>query len=318
MNQKKHKTEDLGNWKPFVEQLHKEWEKVKSEQVDENLELKEKTWKRVDRKIFSPRRYILRAGWAVAAALVGVMLYWGYKIPEKHEIKSVAYIEHSYVEGRMYILPDSSTVWLEPESKIRISSDFLSKREVWLTGSSVFEVKKKANTDFKVYINTACIEVKGTVFSVNQPTLDTSIIALYEGAIDFVGKNQSLISQTSSLFSSFIIDFVGKNQSLISMAPSQRLVYDVHTGSTLVENFPENIQLVDGNYRFTDIRLDNLMDFIRKKYRVEVELDKAVNHGLLLTGTIRNDESMEAVIEKICFSSQLTYKKNGSHYLLMK
>lgn len=161
---------------------------------------------------------------------------------------------------------------------------------------SVFEVKKKANTDFKVYINTACIEVKGTVFSVNQPTLDTSIIALYEGAIDFVGKNQSLIS----------------------MAPSQRLVYDVHTGSTLVENFPENIQWVDGNYRFTDIRLDNLMDFIRKKYRVEVELDKAVNHGLLLTGTIRNDESMEAVIEKICFSSQLTYKKNGSHYLLMK
>lgn len=60
------------------------------------------------------------------------------------------------------------------------------------------------------------------------------------------------------------------------------------------------------------------MDFIRKKYRVEVELDKAVNHGLLLTGTIRNGESMEAVIEKICFSSQLTYKKNGSHYLLMK
>lgn len=219
MNQKKHKTEDLGNWKPFVEQLHKEWEKVKSEQVDENLELKEKTWKRVDRKIFSPRRYILRAGWAVAAALVGVMLYWGYKIPEKHEIKSVAYIEHSYVEGRMYILPDSSTVWLEPESKIRISSDFLSKREVWLTGSSVFEVKKKANTDFKVYINTACIEVKGTVFSVNQPTLDTSIIALYEGAIDFVGKNQSLIS----------------------MAPSQRLVYDVHTGSTLYGAYNEAV-----------------------------------------------------------------------------
>lgn len=296
MNQKKHKTEDLGNWKPFVEQLHKEWEKVKSEQVDENLELKEKTWKRVDRKIFSPRRYILRAGWAVAAALVGVMLYWGYKIPEKHEIKSVAYIEHSYVEGRMYILPDSSTVWLEPDSKIRISSEFLNNREVWLTGSSVFEVKKRADSAFKVHINTACIEVKGTVFSINQPTPDISIIALYEGAIDFIGKNQSLISMT----------------------PSQRLIYDVHTGSTHVENFAENIQWVDGNYRFTDIRIDSLMDFIRKKYRVEMELGQGVNHGLLLTGTIRNDESVEAVIEKICFSSQLTYKKDSLHYLLMK
>lgn len=296
MSQKNHKTENLGNWKPFVEQLHKEWEEVGNEHVIENYELKEKIWKEVDRKIFSPRRYILRTGWAVAAVLVGVMFYLGYKVSEKHVVDNLTYMEYSYVEGRMCVLPDSSTVWLEPDSKIRISSEFLSKREVWLTGSSVFEVKKKANTDFKVYINTACIEVKGTVFSVNQPTLDTSIIALYEGAIDFVGKNQSLIS----------------------MAPSQRLVYDVHTGSTLVENFPENIQCVDGNYRFTDIRIDNLMDFIRKRYRIEVELDKAVNHSLLLTGTIRNDESIDAVIEKICFSSQLTYKKNGSHYLLMK
>lgn len=296
MNQKNNKIEDLGNWKPFVEQLHKEWEKVGREHTDENQKLKEKLWKGIDRKIFSPRHYILRAGWVVAAALVGVMFYWGYKVSEKHEVEHLAYIEHSYAEGRMYMLPDSSTVWLEPNSKVRISSEFLSKREVWLTGSSVFEVKKRAKTDFKVYINTACIEVKGTVFSVNQPTSDTSIIALYEGAIDFIGKNQSLISMT----------------------PSQRLVYDMNSGSTQVENFSENIQWVAGNYRFTDIRIDNLMDFIRKKYRVEVELDKAVNHGLLLTGTIRNDESMEAVIEKICFSSQLTYKKNGSHYLLMK
>lgn len=82
------------------------------------------------------------------------------------------------------------------------------------------------------------------------------------------------------------------------MTPSQRLVYNVHTGSTHVENFSENIQWLDGNYRFTDIRIDNLMDFIRKKYRVEVELDEAVNHGLLLTGTIRNDEKVESVIEK--------------------
>lgn len=296
MSQKNHKTENLGNWKPFVEQLHKEWEEVGNEHVIENYELKEKIWKEVDRKIFSPRRYILRTGWAVAAVLVGVMFYLGYKVSEKHVVDNLTYMEYSYVEGRMCVLPDSSTVWLEPDSKIRISSEFLNNREVWLTGSSVFEVKKRADSAFKVYINTACIEVKGTVFSINQPTPDTSIIALYEGAIDFIGKNQSLISMT----------------------PSQRLVYDVHTGSTHVENFSENIQLVDGNYRFTDIRIDSLMDFIRKKYRVEVELDKAINYDLLLTGTIRNDETVDAVIEKICFTSCLNYKKEGLRYILTK
>jgi ferric-dicitrate binding protein FerR (iron transport regulator) len=294
MSQKNHKTENLGNWKPFVEQLHKEWEEVGNEHVIENYELKEKIWKEVDRKIFSPRRYILRTGWAVAAVLVGVMFYLGYKVSEKHVVDNLTYMEYSYVEGRMCVLPDSSTVWLEPDSKIRISSEFLNNREVWLTGSSVFEVKKRADSAFKVYINTACIEVKGTVFSINQPTPDTSIIALYEGAIDFIGKNQSLISMT----------------------PSQRLVYDVHTGSTHVENFSENIQWVDGNYRFTDIRIDSLMDFIRKKYRVEVELDKAINYDLLLTGTIRNDETVDAVIEKICFTSCLNYKKEGLRYIL--
>ena len=296
MSQKNHKTENLGNWKPFVEQLHKEWEEVGNEHVIENYELKEKIWKEVDRKIFSPRRYILRTGWAVAAVLVGVMFYLGYKVSEKHVVDNLTYMEYSYVEGRMCVLPDSSTVWLEPDSKIRISSEFLNNREVWLTGSSVFEVKKRADSAFKVHINTACIEVKGTVFSINQPTQDTSIIALYEGAIDFIGKNQSLISMT----------------------PSQRLVYDVHTGSTHVENFSENIQWVDGNYRFTDIRIDSLMDFIRKKYRVEVELDKAINYDLLLTGTIRNDETVDAVIEKICFTSCLNYKKEGLRYILMK
>lgn len=296
MSQKNHKTENLGNWKPFVEQLHKEWEEVGNEHVIENYELKEKIWKEVDRKIFSPRRYILRTGWAVAAVLVGVMFYLGYKVSEKHVVDNLTYMEYSCVEGRMCVLPDSSTVWLEPDSKIRISSEFLNNREVWLTGSSVFEVKKRADSAFKVYINTACIEVKGTVFSINQPTPDTSIIALYEGAIDFIGKNQSLISMT----------------------PSQRLVYDVHTGSTHVENFSENIQWVDGNYRFTDIRIDSLMDFIRKKYRVEVELDKAINYDLLLTGTIRNDETVDAVIEKICFTSCLNYKKEGLRYILTK
>ena len=45
MSQKNHKTENLGNWKPFVEQLHKEWEKVGNEHVVENHELKEKIWK---------------------------------------------------------------------------------------------------------------------------------------------------------------------------------------------------------------------------------------------------------------------------------
>ena len=63
---------------------------------------------------------------------------------------------------------------------------------------------------------------------------------------------------------------------------------------------------------------DNRPPFNGERFLTDRELSGTLRISLLLTGTIRNDESMEAVIEKICFSSQLTYKKNGSHYLLMK
>lgn len=296
MNRKNHKTEDLGNWKPFVELLQKEWDRVKSEPAEANSMLGKEIWKGIDRKLFFPRRYILRTLWTAAAVFIGVMCYWGYFKVENHVAEKVAYMEHTYAEGRMYVLPDSSVVWLEPGSKIQISSDFLKKRELWLTGSSVFEVKKRNQSEFKVYIHTACIEVKGTVFSVNQLPSDVSVVTLYEGAIDFVGKNQASVS----------------------LVPSQRLIYDIDKGMTQVENFSENIQWQDGHYSFTDIQIASLVDFIRKKYRVEVQLDKEINRGLLLTGTIRYDESLESVMEKICFSSHLNYQKQGSCYKLTK
>lgn len=296
MDRKNHKMENPGNWKPFVEQLQKEWDRVKSEPAEENSALGKRIWKGVDRKLFSPRRYILQAVWTAAAVFIGVICYWGYSRVGKQVEEKVAYVEHAYVEGSTYVLPDSSIVWLEPESKIRFSSDFLKKRELWLTGSSVFEVKKKGRSDFKVYTQAACIEVKGTVFSVSQLPSDVSVVTLYKGAIDFVGKNQSPVS----------------------LLPSQRLIYDVDRGTTQVENFSENIQWEGGHYKFTDIQITSLVDFIRKKYHIEVELDKEINRELLLTGTIRYDESLESVMEKICFSSHLNYQKQGSCYKLTK
>lgn len=42
----------------------------------------------------------------------------------------------------------------------------MSNREVWLEGVSTFEVTKRKGHNFKVYIDQAFVEVKGTVFRV--------------------------------------------------------------------------------------------------------------------------------------------------------
>lgn len=45
----------------------------------------------------------------------------------------------------------------------------MDKREVWLEGESTFEVTKRKGRNFKVYIDQAFVEVKGTVFVFSPP-----------------------------------------------------------------------------------------------------------------------------------------------------
>ena len=75
----------------------------------------------------------------------------------------IEYTEVVSSNSRLYILPDSSKVWMQAGSRLRFSQDFMSNREVWLEGVSTFEVTKRKGHNFKVYIDQAFVEVKGTV-----------------------------------------------------------------------------------------------------------------------------------------------------------
>ena len=71
-------------------------------------------------------------------------------------------------QSMMYILPDSTKVWMKPGSSIQFAKDFNKDRKVWLSGNSLFEVYKHEGSTFQVHINKAFIEVKGTCFLVKQ------------------------------------------------------------------------------------------------------------------------------------------------------
>ena len=68
-------------------------------------------------------------------------------------------------KNQLYVLPDSTKVWME--------------------GNSLFEVRKHQGNTFQVYINDAFIEVKGTCFLVKQEDAHRSEITLFEGKIEF-------------------------------------------------------------------------------------------------------------------------------------
>ena len=58
-------------------------------------------------------------------------------------------------QSMMYILPDSTKVWMKPGSSIQFAKDFNKDRKVWLSGNSLFEVYKHEGSTFQVHINKA-------------------------------------------------------------------------------------------------------------------------------------------------------------------
>src|SRR5690606_31599960 len=67
-----------------------------------------------------------------------------------------------------FLLPDSSTMVLEPMSKATFSQQESNERKVELTGEAFFDVRKNPHRPFIVLSNRLITKVLGTKFKVNS------------------------------------------------------------------------------------------------------------------------------------------------------
>lgn len=89
-----------------------------------------------------------------------------------------------------FMLPDSSTVWLNGGSKLMLSKSFTGKtRRVELEGEGYFDVKKDPARPFVVHTEKADIKVFGTKFSVMSYKGKPFYACLEEGCISAEGAN---------------------------------------------------------------------------------------------------------------------------------
>ena len=194
----------------------------------------------------------------------------------------------------MYILPDSTKVWMEPGSSIKYAKAFNQKREVWLEGNSFFEVYKQEGSFFQVNINKAFIEVKGTCFQIQQTNAERNEITLFHGKIEFN------------------VESTGEK---IVMSPAQKVMYNPNNAQTQVENIM-NINWKDGRYNFKDTPLPQLISIVNQIYQSNIILVGKFTEQSSFTGSIRYDESLNDVIEKLCFSLNLTYKNQNNEIVI--
>lgn len=233
---------------------------------------------------------------SVAAAVVlGFVI--GHNALPVPEVQAGHYTSVIAAAGNTNVLPDGSKVWLETGSSLEYDSDFSSNRKVVLNGNATFDVvKQKDEAKFEVVAGGTSVIVKGTSFTVAQNNSDEVTVTLYEGAVDFSASGKT-----------------------VSIEPGTSLRWDKTTSSVVTRPFFKNINWKDGSYRLRDASLSTLADFIRWKYNVEVYVSPKVRQEeIKLTGMVRYDESVDSVIDKVCYVMGLSCSRKGTSYRLFK
>ena len=279
-------------------EIKKQWNESGNRAAD--MAIKEQIWKKVktkceyrknNRVLVELRPYLAAASVAILLLIGGLWMILG---DNKAEMNELVRIEAQ--QSMMYILPDSTKVWMKPGSSIQFAKSFNKERKVWLSGNSLFEVYKHEGSTFQVYIDKAFIEVKGTCFHIKQTDAEKNEITLFHGKIEF---NVESTGQKTV------------------MKPLQRVIYNPRNAEMRVEQIT-NIKWENGKYNFTDIPLQELISIINQMYNSDVTLAKGINHESAFTGSIRYDEPLEDVVNKICFTLNLNKEEHANKIIIKK
>lgn len=291
------KREDLGALSEIdcVEQrMEAQW-KENTEKLDSAVG--EQIWARIlkEYKMSARKRHLLRFRQPLIAASITLLLivggYFFYKsvsYPENEE-----FIEVLAKDDLLYVLPDSSKVWMRPESSIRFAKNFMEQRKVWLKGSSLFNVCQYQGNRFQVYIEKAFIEVKGTQFLIEKKEDGKDEITLFHGCVAFNVEN------------------TGEQ---IIMQPLQQILYDASSSRTQTRKI-ENIEWQHGKFKFNAMPLEQLLHIINQIYNTNIVFKGKDQHSPF-SGTIRQDEPLGDVIDKICFIMNLHKEKEGDNIII--
>lgn len=164
-------------------------------------------YRKLQRKLGFPEEKIAtipftkRLSVRVAAVLlpflfVGGVLWMQIQTPTTTPIQPVdtALMENPPIAGstldvadgsmRQVLLPDSSLVIVNGDSRMVYTADFSRKREVYLEGEAFFKVRKNTGIPFIVTTRYSAVEVTGTEFNVQDvPGEHRTVIALVEGSV---------------------------------------------------------------------------------------------------------------------------------------
>lgn len=249
------------------------------------------------------RRTILRRISAVAACLA-LVAGAGYFIissvtDERTARQLVSYqtIETQPGQSRIIELPDGTKVTLNVASSIRYNERYgKDTRDVWLSGEAFFDVESNPECPFLIHAGELDVRVTGTSFNVNAYPED---------------RQASVTVKSGKVAITY-----GEDDVRMNLRPDEQLIIDTWDNSIFKGNAETGDELswMQGKLTFRQQSLSEILKTLRRYYSCDIELCGTTSK-VQLSGT-HDNKSLESVLQSICFSAGLKYRKEGDKYII--
>lgn len=238
-----------------------------------------------------------------AATIVVACCLWLY-LPTSLDAPGDITYQTQYGENATYILPDSSVVTLNGNSRLILKKGWHegALREVWLDGEAFFDVKHKStNTDarFIVHIPGLEVEVLGTKFNVFNREDKANII---------LNKGKVKVRMASK-----------EDTSSVVMMPDEALEFS-RKELTMTKRQVKAEVLTSWRNRvliFENTTLSRIAEIIEHTYGVKIVFTEDVDTSEKLTGTVPS-EKLETLLNVLAISSNLHIERQQNQITISK
>ena len=201
-----------------------------------------------------------------------------------------------------FLLPDSTTVFLNAESRLRFPDRFVpgSERIVYLSGEAYFDVKRDPRSPFLVCLEHSAVKVTGTSFNVKAYPDDTN-------------EATTLISGTVSMG-------IGTTEQWIVLKPGEQGYYDATRKTLLQQTVDVNYYTAwkDGVFAFYRQPLEEVMKTLGCRYLFDTHYQNEALKSILYTGKINRHASIREVLHTFELMDELTFDIKGKEVIVRR
>ncbi len=202
------------------------------------------------------------------------------------------------------LLPDSSKVWLGPESSLHYPTRFEGdKRSVFLIGEAYLEVAKNTKMAFEVNTPVSTVQVLGTNFLISAyEDMDETTTTLIEGRVQVSAQRGSGTSSRPCL-----------------LQPGQRASINKYTNAITLQSvdLEDALAWKNGYFAFHGDGIQDVMRTIAKWYDVDVIFKGDLSRETFM-GTVSRFDDIHTLLQTIALTGGVHFTIEGRKIMVMK